>query len=185
METEPQIVFEGMEPSDAVRERVESEIEKLTQFYDRITSCRVSIEAPPQHKNKGGLYRTKVFMALPGGAEVSVDRNRPKDHAHEDVYVSIRDAFNAARRQLQDYVRQHQDKPRTQEGPPVGFVKYLNGLEGFGTIVGPEGYEIYFHKNSVVEGTFEDLEVGDIVRYHEEQGRKGPQASTVHLVGKS
>jgi cold shock CspA family protein/ribosome-associated translation inhibitor RaiA len=184
METEPQIVFEGMDPSDAVRARVEREIEKLTQFHDRITSCRVVLTAPDRHKTKGGLFRTKIVLVLPGGGEVVVDHNHPKDHSHEDIYVSIRDAFNAAQRQLKTYVRQHSDKPDPREGPPMGVVKFLNGLEGFGTIESADGYEVYFHQNAVVNGSFEDLKVGDVVRYHEEQGAKGPQASTVHPPGK-
>ena len=108
-----EVIFEGMAASDAVRVRVEGEVEKLERFHDRITSCRVVVQAPNHHKHHGGLFETRIHMALPGGLEVNVGRHHDKDHSHEDVYVAIRDAFAAARRQLQD-------KDRKLEG----FVKH-------------------------------------------------------------
>ncbi|MBL4719938.1 MAG: ribosome-associated translation inhibitor RaiA [Alphaproteobacteria bacterium] len=97
-----EIVFEGMESSEAARKRIDAEIQKLERFHDRITSCRVVLQAPNHHKAHGGLFETRIHMALPGNQEVNVAHSHRNDHAHEDAYVAIRDAFAAARRQLQD-----------------------------------------------------------------------------------
>ena len=102
MDVPVEITFEGMGPSDAVRARVEKEVEKLAQFQDRLTSCRVSVIAPSHHQHKGGLFEVHIHATLPGNHDIVVDRHPAQDHAHEDVYVAIRDAFAAARRQLKD-----------------------------------------------------------------------------------
>ena len=105
-----EIVFEGMESSDAARTRIESEIDK--RFHDRITSCRVVLQAPNNHKTHGGLFETRIHMALPGHQEVNVAHTHHKDHAHEDAYVAIRDAFAAARKQLQNGERKREDSAK-------------------------------------------------------------------------
>ncbi len=179
-----EISFEGMAPSDAVRVRIEKEIDRLERFHDRITSCHVAIIAPRHHKHQGGLFDVKIYMALPGGGEVRVQRNPPQDHAHEDAYVSIRDAFAAARRQLQDKDRQLEGHVKTHEASPHGRIARIFYYEGYGFIETPDGGEVYFYRNSVADVDFEKLEVGQEVRFTEELGEKGPQASVVHLIGK-
>jgi cold shock CspA family protein len=54
----------------------------------------------------------------------------------------------------------------------------------FGFIATADGREIYFHKNSVLNGGFARLKPGTAVAFAEEDGEKGPQASTVRLLGK-
>ncbi len=117
-----QITFRNMSPSDAVAARVQEEAEKLDEFYKRITSCRVIIEVPHRHHMAGGQVHVRVELGVPRG-EIVV-RNEPSlrgamqrsdeqewekhleaNPQHKDVYVAIRDAFKAARRQLQDYAR--------------------------------------------------------------------------------
>ena len=115
MEVPVEITFEGMGPSDAVRARVEKEVEKLEQFQERLTSCRVAVIAPGHHQNKGGLFAVHIYATLPGNHDVVVDRNPPKDHSHEDVYVAIRDAFAAARRQLQDVSQKMKGKVKRHD----------------------------------------------------------------------
>lgn len=105
-----EIAFHGVDASDAVEQRVESEVEKLERHFDRITSCRVVIEAPHRRHSKGNLFDVKIHMTLPDHGDIVVNHNHGDKHQHEDPYVAIRDAFAAARRQLQDYVRIHQGK---------------------------------------------------------------------------
>ncbi|MGE5546927.1 MAG: ribosome hibernation-promoting factor, HPF/YfiA family [Solirubrobacterales bacterium] len=102
-----QITFHGIDHSDAVEERVREKVGKLEQFFDRITSCRVAIEV--HHKNtsnlhhKGEPFHIRIDLTVPG-TELVVKRD-PKDaHVHEDVYVALRDAFQAMERQLKEYV---------------------------------------------------------------------------------
>lgn len=179
-----EIVFESMDPSDAVRARIEQEAEKLARFHDRITSCRVVIRAPKQHKHHGGLFETRIHMSLPGHQEVNAQKSPVADHAHEDAYVTIRDAFAAARRQLQDKTRKLEGAVKQHETPPHGKIARMFYEEGYGFIETANGSEIYFHMNSVVDANFDKLSVGQEVRFAEETGIKGPQASTVHLIGK-
>ena len=99
-----QITFRDMEPSEAVEINVREKAQKLERFAEHITSCRVTIEAPHKHHHKGQLYAINIDITLPG-EEIVANRNPDKNHAHEDIYVAIRDAFKAAQRQLEDYVR--------------------------------------------------------------------------------
>lgn len=101
MDTNQEVVFEGMEPSDALRARILKEIARLERLYSRILSCRTVVEAPHRHHHKGKLYQVKIQHALPGHRDVSIGRSQELNRAHEDVYVAVRDAFRAARRQLQ------------------------------------------------------------------------------------
>jgi cold shock CspA family protein len=55
---------------------------------------------------------------------------------------------------------------------------------GYGFLETPDGRELYFHEHSVLDGGFPELEVGSEVRFIEEPGEKGPQATTVTPVGR-
>lgn len=184
METEPQIAFEGIDPSDSVRRRVEGELRKLEKRYGRITSCRVVVCLPGKRRQHGNLFETKVHLALPDGREVNVTHNPSQDHAHEDAYVSIRDAFKAAQRQLQDEARVMRGKVKQHVEAAIARVKALIPAQDHGFLELSDGQELYFHRNSVLNDSFDRLTVGDRVGYAEEQGDKGPQASTVRPLGK-
>ena len=178
-----QITFKGMGPSEAIEANVREKAEKLERFSDHLMSCRVVIEAPHRHRQKGKLYHVCVDLSVVGG-ELVVTHEGPLDHAHEDVYVAIRDSFNAAIRQLEDYERKRRGKVKTHEVPVHGRIAGLSHDYGFIAI--SDGREIYFHRNSVIHGDFDALEDGDEVRLviHPGEGEKGPQASTVVPVGK-
>ncbi|MGD2053867.1 MAG: HPF/RaiA family ribosome-associated protein [Gammaproteobacteria bacterium] len=177
-----QITFRDMEPSAAVETIVREKAEKLDRFAD-IMSCNVVIEMINKHQHKGTMYKVTLDITLPGG-EIAVSRDRGLDHSHEDIYVALRDSFDAARRQLQDYQRKKHQKVKSHEVPPHGRVAEIFPEMGYGTIETPDGREIYFHENSVLNGELSQLEEGNEVRFAEEQGEKGPQASSVQLIGK-
>jgi ribosome-associated translation inhibitor RaiA len=111
-----QITFRGLQQSPAIEARVASEAEKLEDFADRITGCRVSVEAQHRRHHQGTVYHVRILMTLPG-AELVVSRDPERNHAHEDVYVAIRDAFDAARRQLQDWVHRRREKTAVDSEP--------------------------------------------------------------------
>ena len=180
------IAFEGgLESSDALRARIEREAARLERFSDRITSCRVAVIGRSGRHHQGDLYQVRLQITVPGCADVMVDRNPSADHAHEDPYVAIRDAFAAARRKLQDVRRKAQGKVKVHEAPPHGKVLRVFPEEGYGFIESSDGREIYFHRNAVVNGGFERMAPGVEVRFAETEGEKGAQASTVHVLGKS
>lgn len=174
------VTFKGVPVSDAVREAAWKHGEELERYFDRILSCRVVIEMPHRHGRKGGLYMVRIGLSVPG-SDIIVNREGPKDHAHEDVYVAMRDAFDAARRRLEDHVRRLRGDVKIHPGMSRGRVARLIVGEDYGFLTAADGREVYFHRNSLVEGDFDHLNVGDEVRFLEEQGRKGPQATAVHF----
>jgi cold shock CspA family protein/ribosome-associated translation inhibitor RaiA len=185
MQTALQIVFERMEPSDFLRQRIEREVAALEKRYGRITRCSVFVEGPGDHHRHGGLYAFRVSLQLPGGVHLSASRNPPSAQQHEDAYVALRDVFRALRRQLQEQTRARQDEPKQPFTQPHGVIERIFPEKSCGFIRADDGREIYFHKNAVLEAPLDALRIGAEVRFSEEEGRDGPQASTVHVYGTS
>ncbi len=175
-----QITYRDMLPSEAVERVIRERAERLDQFCDRIMSCRVVVESRHRRHHQGTLYHIRIDLTAPGD-EIVVSREPALHKSHEDVYVAIRDAFDAARRRLEDYVRRHRRQLKVHEAAPRGRIVRLDATNDCGFIETPDGREIYFHRNSVVNAEFDRLTEGATVRFHEEAGEKGPQASTVHL----
>jgi cold shock CspA family protein/ribosome-associated translation inhibitor RaiA len=181
-----QISFRNFEPSDFVSARIREEVAQLQQFYGGIIGCQVALELLTKRHQQGNLFRARVEVKVPG-EDLVAGRDSAMDHAHEDAYVALRDAFAAAKRQLEDYVDRHRVRVHLREHkkPPRGkVIRIIRDDESYayGFLATPDGREIYFHENSVLNNHFEDLEVGTVVRYAEEEGEKGPQASTVEMV---
>jgi len=184
MQTPLQITFRDMEPSAAVEANIREKASKLEQFYDQIMSCCVLVEVPHGHHHQGKLYQVRIDLGVPDGELVVSHEHHHKDQAHEDVYVAIRDAFDAMKRQLEDHVRKRRGKVKQHEVTAGGHVISLHAEEGYGKIKTPDGRVIYFHRNCVLKNAFDKLEIGSEVRFAEEAGEQGPQASSVTLVGK-
>ncbi len=178
-----QVHFRNMDPSPALESAIRQRTGKLERFAEHITSCRVTVEAPHRHHKKGKLYHVMIDVRVPGG-EIVASRSPDKHHAHEDVYVALRDAVKAVERQLKTHVRVTRGKVKDHEAPPHGRIVALNPDQDFGLIETPDGRQIYFHRNSVINEKFERLEVGAEIRFNEEMGDKGPQASSVQVIGK-
>lgn len=98
------IAFEGLDESDAVQAAIIRHARSLERFCDRILGCRVVISRPHHHGRRGSLFSVRVRLAVPGRDIVTSHEHR-WSHAHEDVFVAVRDAFLATRRQLEDHVR--------------------------------------------------------------------------------
>jgi ribosome-associated translation inhibitor RaiA len=112
-----QISFRDMDPSPAIETRIREQAAKLERFAARVTGCRVIVEARNRHQRQGRLYGIRIDLRWPG-EEVVAGHGHPQDHAHEDVYVAIRDAFAAARRQLEDRSRCRRGDVKTHAGVP-------------------------------------------------------------------
>jgi ribosomal subunit interface protein len=178
-----QVTFRNMPRSDAVETKIRERADKLDKFYNSIMSCRVIVEAPHAHHHQGKLFHLRIDLTVPQG-ELVVSKDAHADRTHEDVYVAIRDAFDAAQRQLQNYARKQRRNVKTHEAPPRGKVTEVFPHMDYGLIHTNDGREVYFHRNSVINGGFDHLELGTPVRFAEEMGEKGPQASTVTPSGK-
>lgn len=189
-----------MESSDAIDGAIREEVEKLETFFDHINSCRVVVEIPHHHHERGNPVHVRIDLTVPGREIVirhepshhdlkkQVEKNRKLHNiqaAHKDAYLAIHDAFKVARRELQDYVRRLRGEVKIHQAVPAARVQRLFADEGYGFIENSAGEEIYFHRNSLINGDFEKLSVGSEVTYVEEKGDKGLQASTVRLVAKN
>jgi ribosome-associated translation inhibitor RaiA len=105
MQVPLQVVFEHIDHSDALEAAVRKEAQRLERFYDRITSARVVIARSQHRHHKGDTYCVRIHVGMPGGKLIDVTRDPAETGRHEDAYVTIRDAFDAAGRQLQDQAR--------------------------------------------------------------------------------
>jgi ribosomal subunit interface protein len=119
-----QITVRGIEHSEALETHIRDKVNKLEEFFDHITSCRVVVELPHKHHQQGKQFNVRIDIGVPG-SEIVVNR----DHA-EDVYVALRDAFDAAKRKIEDYARKmrgdikiHQPKQRPAESVDVDEVQ--------------------------------------------------------------
>ncbi len=121
MQSPLQITFRHMDPSAALEARIRQRADELDAVCDRITSAHVTVECPhPRRHYHGKVFEVRVDLVLPG-KEIVVAREPAAKHAHEDPYVAVRDAFDAARRQLEDYVRERRGdvKRHSLAAPPV------------------------------------------------------------------
>lgn len=178
-----QISFRHMDSSPAVEARIRSRVEELERLFDRIVSCRVVVECRHPRRQQGNLFRVRVDLKVPG-REIVVGRDPRAHHAHEDVYVAIRDIFDAMRRLLEDHIRKGRAEVKLHAVPDHGRIARL--LPDHGFILGSDGTEIYFHRNSVANARYEKLEIGDEVRFVAQlsESAQGAQASTVTPLGK-
>lgn len=184
MQTPIQIDFQGMEAKPDIRAAIEKRVAELEQRYGRVTACRVVLKHPSGHHRTGGLYEVHVHVALPNGRELNVGRTPAADERNADVWFALNDAFKHARRRLQDHVRRLQGQVKQHANQPIATVKTIDPSGEFGFLEAADGHDVYFHRNSVVDGGFDRLAVGTRVTFAEEMGDKGPQASTVKLLGK-
>jgi cold shock CspA family protein/ribosome-associated translation inhibitor RaiA len=181
METPLRISLRNMGPSEALEYDIRQRVARLEHFYDRIVGCHVLVERPHRRHHQGELFHVTIDLTVPG-EEIIVRRDPAERHAHEDVQVALRDAFDAARRRIEDFVRRrHPHQMKFHEHTPTARVAELFPGDGYGFLEADDGHRIYFHRNSVLHGAFNRLEIGTSVHFAEEMGDKGPQASTVRV----
>lgn len=170
-----QVTYHGISRSDALDTRIRDKAAKLEEFYPRITSCRIVVEERDRHHHQGRQFTVSIDLRVPG-REVFVGR----DH-HEDVYVAVRDAFDAAARKLEDVARLQRGDVKLHEATQRGTVARLFPEEGYGFIETADGRELYFSRENVVEPSFDQLETGIAVQFIEDLASEGRQAKRVSV----
>jgi cold shock CspA family protein/ribosome-associated translation inhibitor RaiA len=161
--------------SEALEAEIREKSAALENYYERLSGCEVTVHAPAiKHHHKGGPFLVGIRLTVPG-RELTVDHQE-----EEELSQAIREAFDAARRQLEDFAREQRGSVKMHESM-LGHITRIEREPGYGFLETPDGREIYFHCNSVLDGAFDRLEVGAEVRFAEEEGEQGPQASTVIL----
>lgn len=179
-----QVSFRHMEHSEPIEALIREKVARLEEFWpDHLMGCRVVVEPVGKHHEHGNLYEVRIDLTVPG-EEIVVTREPSQHTEYRDVHIAIRDAFDSARRQLEDYVRRRRGSVKSLETAPRARVSKLFPAEGYGFLETPDGREIYFHRNSVLHEGYDHLAIGAEVAFVEEAGEKGPQASTVKPVGR-
>lgn len=181
-----QITFLDFPESDAVWLAIQNRIEKLEKIFDRMVRCEVAVSCPHRHRQQDRLYHLQIRIVLPGD-DIIVTRKPLRNEAHRDVYVAIRDSFNAAERLLREKAKllRSRNKVHIAEshripGELKGKIARIFYQYGYGFLQTHDGREFYFDKNSVLDKEFESLKIGERVRFLEEQGEKGPQVTSMH-----
>ncbi len=181
MEEPLEIAFHNLEPSEALEAEIRERFAKLEKLYDRMTACRISVEALHKQHRTGNVYEVHIDMLVPGG-ELVVSRQPKKTKErfqNPDVYTSIREAFRAAERQLIDYKRQLSGEVKTHEPLFQGQVAEMHPEEDYGYLLTAEGALLYFNRSAVLNGDFDQFERGDVVHYIQADGESGPTAVKV------
>lgn len=168
-----QLTVRDLPLTSAIETHIRKKAEKLQRFYNRICSCHVVIELPQKHKHQGKLYNVRIDLIVPGKELVVTHKN------NEDLYVAIRDAFQAVERQLEEYSRKRHGRVKTHNDVLHGHVLRLVSAEGYGFIEGDDGNEYYFSVTNVSYPTFAQLLIGDAVEYTPESFSDGQQAHHV------
>lgn len=193
-----QVTFRNIEEHAGLDDYVQKEATKLERFYSRISSCRVVVERP-QRATSSKLFHVRIDLGVPN--EELVVKHIPSLHGtledmqtqksrrearsvlgHRNPKRAIHEAFQEMGRQLQDYVRRQEGAVKAKQGMQQAIVKEIVREEGYGFLEADDGRAVYFHQASVLDGHFPQLRVGTQVHFHEEQGDKGPQASTVKII---
>ncbi|HIJ89946.1 MAG: HPF/RaiA family ribosome-associated protein [Desulfobulbaceae bacterium] len=178
-----QITFRNMKSSEALESYIRERAAKLDSICENMVSCRVVVEAPHKHQRKGGLFHASIDIGLPHETIV-VNREPDLHKSYHDAHVVVRDIFDTAQRKLRDFVSRQKGEVKAHEEMPQGKITELYPYEDYGRIATGLGDDIYFHRNSLINADFADLTLGTEVRFVEEQGNDGPQATSVRVVGK-
>jgi ribosomal subunit interface protein len=183
MQTPLEIRFTNMEPSDAVERRIREKVAHLERTFGRIVGCHVFVDAPHQHAQQGAPFAARIELRVPGG-DIAVGREPGDPHAHADVYVAIRDAFEALERRLRKHQQRMSGEVKAHGAALTGRIDTIDYEQRFGRIIAADGRLAYFHANAVTDGSFNLLVPGTAVELaiDEESAEQGPHASMVRRV---
>jgi cold shock CspA family protein/ribosome-associated translation inhibitor RaiA len=195
----PTITFRGIERTPELEAEILARLRKLETYYGSIMGCRVLVELVQRHHRLGNRHHVRIDLTVPGeeivvtheaglhasAQDVDVERftkAAESDPERKHARVAVREAFDIARRRLQDYARRQRGAVKTSARPSRGRISRLFPIGEYGFIEAEDGHEVYFQKSSVLKNAFEHLAVGSTISFVEESGEKGPQASTVKLL---
>lgn len=180
-----EITYRDVQKTDQIESLIRSKAAKLDQICDHVISCRVAIERPHEFQQTGRPHRVRIEMRVPPGHTLVAKRESTEGELHTDLQTTIRQAFDAARRQLEKLNRLQQGRIKSHpEQETSAVVEKIFPSKGYGFLRTTLGRAIYFNKNSVLYEGFDRMNIGDGVRFVEKEGEEGPQASTVQLIDK-
>ena len=181
MQTPIEITLRDVPSSPTLQNLLRQQAKRLDRFCENLTSCRVAIERPHRHQQSGNSYRVRIEVTLPPRKDLVVVQDPEDNQKHTGLHAVIRRAFRTMERQLKDSTDLRRGDVKTHAEPRALVVRLF---DDYGFLKSLDGREIYFHRNTVLHGDFDNLEVGSEVRFEESAGEEGPQATTVQLVNR-
>ena len=174
MQVPSQITFRGLPHSDAIKDHIEEKIEKLHQYCDSMISCHVVVELDNNNHHHGNMHNTRLTLKIPGKDLVTTHND------NEDMYVSIRTAFDDMTRQLENHAELLRD--HTKNNQTLASGKIVRLFEDYGFIETNDGAEFYFNKKHVAHPAYDKVRVGMHVHFIEGEGTDGPEAHRVREI---
>ncbi|MFO7655106.1 MAG: HPF/RaiA family ribosome-associated protein [Candidatus Krumholzibacteriia bacterium] len=185
MQVPLELSFRGIENTGDVETLVRDKVEKLEEITDRLISCRVAVERTQESQRSGNPYGIRIEIRVPGSSEIIVRESVDADDSREPLATLVRAGFNTARRQLREAIARQRGQEKLHLTPDkAAVVAKLFPDRDYGFLETLDRREIFFHRNSVLNDDFDRLEVGTGVRFEEEEGEEGPQASSLRIVDK-
>jgi cold shock CspA family protein len=175
-----ELAFNGLPKDESIVALINQRVEKIEKICDHIVSCRIIIDRPQETSNP---YRVTLLIRVPHENEIVAKRDSAHGDTQDSLPVVIREVFDAAHKQLKQLVERQRGHVKSHpEQELAAVVSKLFAESGYGFIRTINGREVYFHKNSVLHDDFDRLRIGTGVRFEEEPGNEGPQATTVEIV---
>ena len=188
MQIQPEIAFHNCEKVDWAEDQILDHIDRLEDIYDRVIACRVRVDQRNDNANHTIPPVVRIEISVPGHKDIVVAHE--PDHLQRkfqapDLRNAINEAFRIAERRLTQYKDQLQDRTAAAghgaANAYLGQVAEITPAQDFGFLLTASGGLLYFHRNSVLSGDFDRLEVGDQIHYVEEMGDTGPIATKVRV----
>jgi cold shock CspA family protein/ribosome-associated translation inhibitor RaiA len=184
-----EIGFHHLESSEWAEREIRAHVAELERLYDRLVSCRVHVDQ--RNSDLSGTIPPVVHIELgiPGRKDLIVSHEPDhllRKYQHPDLHKAINEAFRIAARQLLD-LKEEEVTVRTKGGlhdsqnQSHGQIAEIDGAGDFGFLLTKEGGLLYFHRNAVLSGNFDELKRGDEVYYVKDTGDTGPIASKVRV----
>jgi cold shock CspA family protein len=176
-----EIAYENMEPSPIAERHVLRGITRMERVGPDLMRIRVTLARRNPRHLTGNLFDIHLEFDVPG-PDVVVSRTSSLHHENEDLVTAIGEAFDQARRELLTRHAVERGDVKSHEQSATGVVTEV--FPDYGFIRADDGRVIYFHRNSVLHGGWDDLDVGTDVRFVDEPGDEGPQATSVTVTGR-
>jgi cold shock CspA family protein/ribosome-associated translation inhibitor RaiA len=188
MQVPLEIAFHNIESSKWAEEEIRARVADLEKLYERLISCRVRVDQRAENASGTIPPVVRIELGVAGRKELVVahepDRLMRK-FQHPDLRNAIHEAFRAAERQLHDLKELREDRSKEAlhdlENQSLGQVAEMDPGGDFGFLLTNQGGLLYFHRNAMLTGAFEDLKRGDAVYYVQQSGDTGPTAAKVRV----
>ncbi|MFW5681541.1 MAG: cold shock domain-containing protein [Phycisphaeraceae bacterium] len=176
------VAYRGVAKTDALEDLIVAQTDKLDQVCDHIDAIHVVVEKPNESVKTGSGYRVSIDVTIPPGHVINARHEVQDGEPGQGPDTAVRDAFHHARRQITELNDKQKGHVKTHDESKDLPATVTKLFPDYGFAETPEGREIYFHRNAVIEGDFDKLAEGVAVAYAEEEGVEGPQARHVRPI---